>query len=134
MTNLQNYVETPTKSSKYLGKTISLPDDKIFKSIYALTVNYVVNHINLKFTSNYSKYFIRKQVRNTADFKYKKVRSRLWSVDLAKIGWSRRNFVIKFAQITNKESLMINIDEYCVNRSLKVDHSWIKGESKIYKY
>ena len=104
------------------------------ESTYAFTVNDMTKHINSKFNSNYSTHFIRKHMRNGATLRYKKAKSRPWNIDFAKVGWSRRYFALKFAQITNKETLMINIDESCINRSLKTDRSWIaKGQSKEIK-
>ena len=57
-----------------------------------------------------------------------------WNIDLTKISWSIGYFSLKFTQIVNNETLMINIDESCVNRNLKIDCSWIaKRQSKEVK-
>ena len=93
------------------------------QSMHSFTASDMTMHINTKFISNYSCDFIRKYMKNTVGLRYKKIKSSPHNIDFAKIGFTRRYFSLKFAQIVNKKHIIINIDESRFNRNFKNNYS-----------
>ena len=60
-----------------------------------------------------------------ANLSFKKVKSRPNNIDFDKINEVRTLFSIKFAKLVTKETLLINIDESSINRSIKQQYSWV---------
>ena len=65
---------------------------------------------------------------------YKKCKSRPTSVDLSKVKAFRILFAAYFVDILNNDTLIVNVDEATISRSLKINYSWsIKGKSTEFK-
>ena len=94
------------------------------------TAKDMADHINLKLNSSFKVEFIRKFMRNKANLRYKKIKSRPSNVNFMKIGSTRRLFAVMFSKAINDNTRVINIDESSINRNLKAKYSWIfKGRS-----
>ena len=100
----------------------------ILTSVNTLTVQEITSHWNNILNENYSTNLVRNFMANFTDFTFKRVKSRPCSINLEKVQNCRKLFAIKFAQEITTKSLIINIDESCINKSIKTSYSWgIKG-------
>ena len=66
---------------------------------------------------------VRKLMKDDANLSYKKCKSRPTSVDLSKVKASRILFAAYFVDILNNDILIVNVDEFTISRSLKVNYS-----------
>ena len=53
------------------------------------------------------------------NFSYKRVKPRPNNIDLKRLEWIRRFFSIKFSQLVDSNTLIINIDESSFGRNTK---------------
>ena len=69
------------------------------------------------------------------NFSYKRFKPRPNNIDLKRLEWIRRLFSIKFSQLVDSNTLIINIDESSIGRNTKQNYSWgIRGhpiETKV---
>ena len=101
---------------------------------YSFTTNDVTQHVNLKLNTNYPVKLIRTIMKNELNLSYKKVKSRPNSIDLNKVESARILFSIKFAQIVNSNTLVLNMGASSINRNTKHHYSWsLKGTQKEVK-
>ena len=56
---------------------------------------------------------------------YKRVKSRPNGVDLDRLNSIRSLFAIKFSRLIDRDTLLVNIDESCINRKVKSNYSWL---------
>ena len=56
---------------------------------------------------------------------FKRVKSRSNSIDLDNIKAIRFLFATKITQIIDRNILIVNIDEVSINRSAKLNYSWV---------
>ena len=95
---------------------------------HAYTVKFVTINVNSKLSTNYSKGFIRKIMKEDIKLSYKKIKSRPYNINFKKVRLARILFSIKFTQIITNNTLLLNIDESSINRNLKTHYSWsLKG-------
>ena len=122
-------------STKLYGEDKCILLNKISEFIknqeYTFTSNDVARYVNSALNSSYSSTIIRKLMKDELNLSYKKIKSRPNNVDFSKIRSARILFAIKFAKFINKNTLILNLDESSINRSIKNDYSWsLKGISK----
>ena len=137
--NQSNWEQINNKSHKKLiklyrkDKSILLNEITTFVNGWEYTLNAkeITNHINSKLSTNYSTQFIRKIMKEDLKLSYKKVNSRPNNIDFNKLKAIRTLFDVKFAQIVDKNTLILNIDESLINRGTKNNYSWCpKGIQK----
>ena len=63
-------------------------------------------------------------MKNEANLSFKRVKSRPNNIDLKRLSSIRNFFAIKFSKIVTENTLLINIDEPSINRSVKLAYSW----------
>ena len=140
--NQSNWEQINNKSRKKLiklygkDKSILLNEITAFVNGWEYTFNAkeITNHINSKLNTNYSTQFIRKVMKEDLKLSYKKVSSRPNNIDFNKLKAIRTLFAVKFAQIVDKNTLILNIDESVINRGTKNHYSWCsKGIQKKLK-
>ena len=67
------------------------------------------------------------------NLRFSRYKSRPNNADLQKLKISRSLFSVKFTQMLDNKSLIINIDESFINRNTKIDYAWNKkGDVKEY--
>ena len=62
-------------------------------------------------------------MKDELNLSYKKIKSRPNNADFSKIRSARILFAIEFAKVINKNTLILNLDESSINRSIKNDYS-----------
>ena len=137
--NQSNWEQINNKSRKSLiklygkDKSILLNEITAFVNGWEYTFNAkeIANHINLKLNTNYSTKFIRNVMKEDLKLSYKKVSSRPNNIDSNKLKAIRTLFAVKFAQMVDKNTLILNFDESLINRGTKNHCSWCpKGIQK----
>ena len=120
---------------KFYGKDKSILLNEITAFVngreYTFNAKEITNNINSKLNTNYSTQFIRKVMKEDLKLSYKKVSSRPNNIDFNKLKAIRTLFAVNFAQIVDKNTLILNIDESLINRGTKNHYSWCpKGIQK----
>ena len=89
-----------------------------------LTELEVTSSINQKLNTSCPVNLIRKIMKDEANLSFNRVKSRPRNIDLKKINSTRNLFAINFSKMILEKSLLINIDESSINRSVKNAYSW----------
>ena len=90
----------------------------------------ITEHVNTLMNTEYTVGFIRTFMKTHMRMSFKRVKSRPNNVNLLKIGSIRRLYAVKLSKSISRKSLLINIDESSINRSVKTLYSWsFKGIS-----
>ena len=80
------------------------------------TVLDIQNRLKANSNLNVSKDFVRKLMKNNCKLSYTRCKSRPNTIDLNKVKVSRCLFAIKFSQVIDSSTLIINVDESSINR------------------
>ena len=95
----------------------------------------ITNYANKQLKTNYPTQFVKNFMKIKLNFSYKRVKPRPNNIDLKRLEWIRRLFSIKFSQLVDSNTLIINIDESSIGRNTKQNYSWgIRGypiEAKV---
>ena len=89
-----------------------------------MTAKEIKKYANLILDATYSVKFIRGFMKKKVNLSYRKIKSRLVSINMNKIKMIRNLFAVKFSQFISKDTLLINIDESSINRNTKLQYSW----------
>ena len=81
---------------------------------------YLNNSLNLAYFVSFIRTIMKSQMR----LSYKRVKSRPNGVDLDRLNSIRSLFAIKFSRLIGRDTLLVNIDESCINRKVKSNYSW----------
>ena len=113
---------------------IRLIDEFNSKSETPYITNDVKQHICKTTCREYPLMLIRKLMKIDANLSYKRCKSRPTSINLSKVKASRILFAAYFVDMLRNDTLIVNVDEATISRSLKIEYSWsIKGKSTEFK-
>ena len=117
----KNIIKLSEENKERLKKAII---EYVWRSTYAITAKYDINHINSKLNTEYLVGFIKKFMKIQANLNIKKVKSRPSNIDFDWINAVQNLFYIKFAKLVTKDTLLVNIDKSSINRNIKQKYSW----------
>ena len=117
-----------TKLVKVFGteKKVLINELQLFlnETNHAFNSSEITNHINSKLRKSYKTSFIRTVMKHDLKLSFKKVKPRPNTVKFDILNASRQLFAVKFSQLINHNTLVINIDETSFNRHIKNSYSW----------
>ena len=91
----------------------------------------VTKIVNDRLKTNYNSSFIRKILKYNLHMSFKRIKSRPNSIDLNRVKAIRQLYIVKLWQEITVDTLIVNIDESSINRSIMTNYSWgIKGVAK----
>ena len=121
--------------SKLLSKQITSRTERIIKSFISqrrqwYTAAHIKDYIKKEVGQDVSCSKIRKYLKETLKFSYRKGSSKPWFVEVNKLKLGRVWFSYKIFEIINYRTLLVNIDETSLSNSVFHNRSWfLKGES-----
>ena len=118
---VRNITKIYGNQKKILIKSIK---EYVLNAKSRLTVLEVTSSINQKLNTSYQVNLIRMIMKNEANISFKRVKSRPRNIDLKKINSTWNLFAINFSKMILEKSLLTNIDESSINRSVKNAYSW----------
>ena len=88
----------------------------------------VTIHTNQTLNMNLTQAFVLKFMKTHCNLSYQRVKSRPNTIDFGRIFVSKTYFTIRFPQIIDRDTLIVNVDESSINRHMKSMYSWgIRG-------
>ena len=91
---------------------------------HTLNAKEITKYLNNSLNLAYSVSFIRTIMKSQMRLSYKRVKSRPNGVDLDRLNSIRSLFTIKFSRLIDRDTLLVNIDESCINRKVKSNYYW----------
>ena len=70
-------------------------------------------------------------MKTDLNMSYKIVKSSPTNINLKKINNIRSLFAVKYLKEVSTETLMINVDEFSLNREIKSNYSWVSKENLL---
>ena len=70
-------------------------------------------------------------MKTDLNMSYKRVKSSPTNINLKKINNIRSLFAVKYLKEVSTETLMINVDEFSLNREIKSNYSWVSKENLL---
>ena len=117
------------KKRKQKELLINCSTQRISRLLLKMFKNRILTEDNLCFSKN----TVRQIMKEKWNLRFSRCKSRPNNADLQKLKFSRSLFSVKFSQMLDKKSLIINIEESCISRNTKIDYAWNKkGDVKEY--
>ena len=100
----------------------------MFNAKHTIAEKEIIEHLNMGLKAFYSVDKIRSLMKIELKLSFKRVKSRSNNVDLDQLKSIGYFFAIRFTQIIDKNTSIVNIHEASINRSTKQNYSWgLKG-------
>ena len=91
-------------------------------------------HLKAKLDIELPVQLIRKFLKYELNYSFKRVSSKPTNLDLQKLLKLRKIFALKFLEIADEDTLIINVDESTISRTCKLCYSWSKkGKTSEFK-
>ena len=91
---------------------------------HTFTCGDVTIHTNQTLNMNLTQAFVLKFMKTHCNLSYQRVKSRPNTIDFGRIFVSKTYFTIRFPQIIDRDTLIVNVEESSMNRHIKFIYFW----------